>query len=228
MPKFTLICILMLAFSGCGRAPTPAVEVTPTEVPPTALVPSAAPAVPGQHDERDTAILALMASYEGIIRDGRTEEITTITDSAPIRRFLTSAAAAAPPTEGAAHRTYQIAVLEERFPGVVEAELAREDGLHLRLLFRQVTTGWVLTEATEEELGARITIERGTLSVESFANYPYTDEVLAAIDEAYQQVHGFFGTMPTQQLRISLKPASGIGALIPFDVQAFYDGLSFR
>jgi hypothetical protein len=223
MPKYVLIYILMLIFSGCGRAPTPAVEVTQTQVPPTTLIASTVPTVAEQHDDRGAAILGLMAGYEGIIRDGRTEEIATITDSAPVRRFLTSAAAAAPPTEGATHRSYQIIALEERFPDVVEAEFARDDGRHLRLLFRRVETGWVITEPTEAELGDQITLERGTLSIVSYASYPYTDDVVAVIDEAYEQLEAFFGDLPTQPLRVVLKPAFGVGTMMAFDVQGYYD-----
>lgn len=217
MFKHVCVLLLVLAFGGCSRTSAP------PAVPSPSALPSAVATVAEARDSRSEAILALMERYEVIIRDGHTDSIATITDSTPVRRFLTSAAAAAPPTEGAAHRSYQVTSTDEAFPGVIEADLARDDGRHLRLLFRQVEGEWVITEPTEEELGERVTIERGTLSIESFAHYTHTDEVVAAIDAAYEQVEAFFGTMPAQELRIVLKPAFGIGAIIPFDVQAYYD-----
>lgn len=212
------LLVLALALSACAAAP--AQQPAPaSSVPTTAVSPTAAPA-----DARAAAILDTMRAYEEVIRDGRTDIIAALTDSAPVRRFLSSAAAAAPPTEGAAHRTYQVLQVTEVFPGVVDAELARDDGRHARLLFRAVDTRWVLTEATEEELGERVALERGPLLIESYAGYPLTDAAAVAVERAYQRVAGFFGSMPEQQLRVVLKPAFGVGAAIPFDVQGFSEG----
>jgi hypothetical protein len=210
--RISWFALALLVLSACGFVATPPTPATP----PTAPV--------STPDPRVDAILATMNAYERVIRDGYQEPVAAITDSAPIRRFLTSAADVAPPSEGAAHRTYTVATLREPLAGIVEAELVRDDGKRLRMLFRQHGATWVLTEPTADELGARTTIMRGRLRIESFAGYPYTDAVADAIAGAYTRVERFFGAMPDQQLRVVLKPVFGIGPILPFDVQAYYEG----
>lgn len=214
---YYIVLILILALCGCTTLPAP----PPASISPTAAVAATSTAAPRKPME--DGILTAMASYEAIIRDGQTIGIADLTDSAPIRRFLTSAAGAAPPSEGAAHRSYQIAATSEPILGIIEAELARDDGRHLRMLFRQHGDTWVITEPTEVELGAPITITRGQLLIESYTNYVYTDAVISVIEDAYTRVQRFFGSMPDQELRVVLKPAFGVGAIIPFDVQAYYE-----
>jgi hypothetical protein len=163
-----------------------------------------------------------MAEYEAIIRDGRTDGLAALTDSLPARRWLAAAAAVAPPFEGATHRTYRVLELLDRFPGVVEASLERDDGRRLQLLFRQQGERWVLTEATEDELGAPVVTERGSLQITSYEHYPYTDEIVGAVEDAAERVRRFFGTLSQEQLRVRLKPATGVGPQLSFDVQAVY------
>lgn len=206
--------LLLLLAAACSSAPASAPPVS------TPAVVASATAVP---EPQEQSILAAMASYERIIRDGETDGIAALTDSAPVRRFLTSAAAAAPPSEGALHRSYRITATSEPLPGLIEAELTRDDGRLVRFLFRQRGEAWLLSEASEAELGERVVITHGLLRIESFAGYTHTEAVVAAIDEAYKRVQAFFGEMPEQELRVVLKPAFGVGAVIPFDVQAFYE-----
>lgn len=179
-------------------------------------------ATPSPEEERNRSIVATMDAYETVIRDGSAVPIDDITDSAPIRRFLKSAAAVAPPFDGPTHRRYRVQTTTVTFPGVVEVELTRNDGSSVLLLFRERSGSWVLTEPTEAELGERHTISHGAMTIDSYAGYPHTDEVVATIKEAAATVQSFFGALPTQPLRIVLKPAFGVGATIPFDVQAFY------
>jgi hypothetical protein len=215
MPKLSIALGILLLLSGCAAQAAP--PPSPTRPPPPALATS----TPGATLEG--GILAAMRTYEDVIRDGQTSGIAGLTDSAPVRRFLSSAAAAAPPSEGAAHRRYQVAATSEPIPGLVEADLARDDGMHLLLLFRRHGDAWLITEPTEAELGARTTRAHGRLQIISYAGYTHTDMVVAAIDAAYRQVAQFFGRMPNQELRVVLKPAFGVGVSLPFDVQARAD-----
>jgi hypothetical protein len=218
MTRACLLCGLLLLVSGCGGLSTVPSAAAPTR---------AATVTADQHAEPTTAlraqgILAAMSAYETVIRDGDTAPIDALTDSAPVRRFLSAAAAAAPPLSGADHRTYRVTAIGEPLPGVLEAELAGEDGHAQRFLFRQQGERWVLTEATEAELGERVQVERGAITIQSFANYAHTEAAVAAVDAAIAQVRQFFGALPDTPLRIVLKPAFGVGAIIPFDVQGQY------
>ena len=238
--KLILLLIVLLVGLGCAcpltprlftpatPSPAPTAEPTDTAAPsamPTASPPPVVTAVPTDADIL-RGIQDTMDTYARAYNQNDLELLLSVVDTsnAPFRRMVKSRFDdyQASMYAGTLDFSYEVVSIQRRGPLAV-AHLRSFDVVAADWPFRLVNGTWLLSEPAVEELGELVTSEDEHFI---FETYPWADdvnfEIMEMLDMAARQVYEKLGGIPTQKLRVRIRPSYSIDRFADPNSIAYY------